>query len=54
MIRVSVLYPNEPGARFDHQYYATKHVQLLNERCFRHQVMLLAKGEHIERIDCAR
>ncbi len=31
MIRVSVLYPNEPGARFDHQYYATTHVQLLNE-----------------------
>ncbi len=31
MIRVSVLYPNEPGARFEHQYYATTHVQLINE-----------------------
>lgn len=32
MIRVSVFYPNEPGARFDHQYYSTTHVQLINEK----------------------
>ena len=32
MIRVSVLYPNEPGARFDHEYYATTHVQLVKEK----------------------
>ena len=26
MIKVSVTYPNQPGARFDHDYYRTKHV----------------------------
>jgi len=29
MIRVSVLYPNEPGKNFDHDYYANKHMPLV-------------------------
>ena len=29
MIRVSVLYPNEAGKKFDHDYYARKHMPLL-------------------------
>ncbi len=32
MIRISVLYPHESGARFDHQYYSTTHVQLIKEK----------------------
>ena len=28
MIRVMVLYPNEPGAKFDFDYYANKHLAL--------------------------
>ena len=32
MIRVSVLYPNKSGARFDHHYYSTTHVQLIKEK----------------------
>lgn len=32
MIRVSVIYPNKPGARFDHKYYAEKHAALVNDR----------------------
>jgi len=26
MIKVSVMYPNTPGARFDHAYYRDKHM----------------------------
>ena len=32
MIKVSVLYPNKPGARFDHEYYRSRHMPLLKER----------------------
>ena len=37
MIKVSVMYPNKPGARFDHAYYRDKHMPLvkatLGEAC---------------------
>ncbi|HEX6002024.1 MAG TPA: EthD family reductase [Hyphomicrobiaceae bacterium] len=32
MVRVTVLYPNEPGKRFDHGYYANKHLPMVMER----------------------
>jgi len=32
MIKVSVMYPNTPGARFDHEYYKDKHMPLLKAR----------------------
>lgn len=32
MIRVTVSYPREEGARFDHDYYRTSHRQLLLDR----------------------
>lgn len=32
MIKVSVMYPNTPGARFDHDYYRDKHMPLLKNR----------------------
>ena len=32
MIRVSVLYANEPGKRFDHDYYVHKHMTLVKNR----------------------
>ena len=32
MIKVSVMYPNTPGARFDHAYYRDKHMPLLKAR----------------------
>ena len=32
MIKVSVMYPNKPGARFDHDYYRTKHLPLIKAR----------------------
>jgi uncharacterized protein (TIGR02118 family) len=31
MIKVSVMYPNEPGARFDLEYYQNKHIPLIRE-----------------------
>lgn len=31
MIKVSVMYPNTPGARFDHAYYRDRHMVLLRE-----------------------
>lgn len=37
MIKVSVMYPNSPGARFDHAYYRDKHLpmvkRLMGEAC---------------------
>lgn len=32
MIKVSVMYPNVPGARFDHEYYRDKHMPLVKAR----------------------
>ncbi|MEZ5649567.1 MAG: EthD family reductase [Burkholderiaceae bacterium] len=32
MIKVSVMYPNKEGARFDHDYYRDKHMPLVKER----------------------
>jgi uncharacterized protein (TIGR02118 family) len=32
MIKVSVMYPNSPGAKFDHDYYRTKHLPLIKSR----------------------
>lgn len=32
MIKISVMYPNRPGARFDHDYYLEKHMPLVRER----------------------
>jgi uncharacterized protein (TIGR02118 family) len=31
MIRVSGYYPNTPGAKFDHEYYANKHAPMVLE-----------------------
>ena len=32
MIKVSVLYPNTEGARFDHAYYRDKHLPMVKSR----------------------
>ena len=32
MIKVSVMYPNSPSARFDHEYYRDKHMPLVKSR----------------------
>jgi uncharacterized protein (TIGR02118 family) len=32
MIKVSVMYPNAPGARFNHEYYCDKHMPLVKNR----------------------
>jgi uncharacterized protein (TIGR02118 family) len=32
MIKVSVMYPNSPGARFDHAYYRATHMPLVQAR----------------------
>jgi uncharacterized protein (TIGR02118 family) len=32
MIKVSVMYANAPGARFDHEYYRNKHMPLVKSR----------------------
>jgi uncharacterized protein (TIGR02118 family) len=33
MIRVSVLYPDGPGARFDMGYYISKHMPMVKSKC---------------------
>ena len=42
MIKVSVMYPNKPGARFDHQYYRDKHMPMvkakMGDACLRYTV----------------
>jgi uncharacterized protein (TIGR02118 family) len=32
MIKVSVMYPNSPGVRFNHEYYRDKHMPLVKAR----------------------
>ena len=32
MIKVTVMYPNSPGARFDHAYYRDRHMPLVKAR----------------------
>ena len=32
MVRVTVLYPNEAGKKFDHDYYVNKHMKLVRDR----------------------
>ena len=32
MIKVTVMYPNTPGTRFDHEYYRDKHMPLVKAR----------------------
>jgi uncharacterized protein (TIGR02118 family) len=32
LIKASVMYPNKPGVRFDHEYYRTKHLPLIKSR----------------------
>lgn len=32
MIKVTVMYPNSPGVRFDHAYYRDKHMPLVKAR----------------------
>jgi uncharacterized protein (TIGR02118 family) len=32
VIKVSVFYPNKPGARFDHAYYRDKHMPMVKSR----------------------
>ena len=36
MIKVSVMYANNPGARFDHAYYRDKHMPLVKARMGEH------------------
>jgi uncharacterized protein (TIGR02118 family) len=32
MVLVSVLYPNQPGTRFDERYYMERHIPLVRQR----------------------
>jgi uncharacterized protein (TIGR02118 family) len=32
MIKISVMYANDPGARFDHEYYCSRHMPLVKNR----------------------
>jgi len=45
MIKVSVMYPNQPGARFDLNYYCEKHMPMVRERMGKHlQSYTVEKG----------
>ncbi|MBM3942693.1 MAG: EthD family reductase [SAR202 cluster bacterium] len=33
MIKVTVAYPNQPGKKFDWDYYTSKHVPMVAQRC---------------------
>ena len=33
MIKVTVLYPNAPDAKFDMKYYVTHHMPMVRDRC---------------------
>ena len=33
MVRVTVLYPNSPDAKFDMQYYVTHHLPMVRDKC---------------------
>lgn len=44
MIRVTALYPNSPGARFDHDYYQTVHLPL-TEKLMRPHGLLWVEGD---------
>jgi uncharacterized protein (TIGR02118 family) len=47
MIKVSVLYPNRPGTRFDIEYYCNRHMPLV-----RHLVGVALKGVNVEHGIC--
>jgi uncharacterized protein (TIGR02118 family) len=32
VVKISVMYPNKPGSRFDHTYYRDKHMPLVKAR----------------------
>lgn len=32
MIKVSVLYPNRPGSKFDMEYYCNRHIPMVREK----------------------
>jgi uncharacterized protein (TIGR02118 family) len=33
MIRIAVLYPDSPGAKFDMAYYTSKHMPMVKSKC---------------------
>ena len=44
MIRVSVLYPNTPDGKFDHEYFVQKHLPMARERLGPHG-LVRAEGD---------
>jgi uncharacterized protein (TIGR02118 family) len=50
VIKVSVMYPNTPGARFDHDYYRDRHMpmlkQLVGDACRRYTIDKGLIGAH--------
>ena len=39
MVRITVLYPNTAGKRFDHTYYAQKHLPMVMDRLKSHGML---------------